>query len=382
MQLFTPLDLCDKISLMNIIDDVKAMQNVTFENTPFNEVDSLVFSLLSYFNWETLLNEKTQLEFAEIDGEKIEVPKHCKERFKNHYRLLKAVLSSNRYKDFCMSDFVNDSDIHTEKQFCAVCFFDTEFAYVAFRGTDATVVGWKEDVNLSFMKEVPAQTHSVQYLEEIAKKYPAHKIITGGHSKGGNLAIYSAVKASDEVKTRITEIYCHDGPGFKKEFCLSDEYLQASKKIKKTVPYSSIVGMLMENPTPYDVIDSKSVSIFQHNPYKWLVENHAFVPKPHLNPNWFYFDESINRWIETLTDEEREKFFDEIFTFFDTAGITEFKSKKENFALIMKNLRKIYSSFRNLGEETKTFLGKTIRKLLSILSEERKNNDKKDDDKK
>lgn len=358
---------------MNIIDDVIQMKDVPFEQEPFNEVDSLVFAQLAYFPYETLLKDGEEKAFCDIDADAVEIPKRGKERFKNHIVLMKNALASSRYKDFVVSDFVNERDSQAEKQFCAVCFRNREFVYVSFRGTDATVVGWKEDVNLSFMDAIPAQTQSVAYLKAAAKKFKKHKILTGGHSKGGNLAIYAAAKSSKRLQNRIQAIYSHDGPGFRKEFFLSEGYRRIESKIKKTVPYSSIIGMLLENPTPYDIIDSKSVSIFQHNPYKWIVKDHLFIPKQHLSPSWYYFDSSVNKWIEGISETERKQFFDLVFLFFETANITEFKSRATNFSLVIKNLRQIYGKYKSLDDETKMFLKRTIKELIAILLEDRKN---------
>lgn len=361
---------------MNIIDDVAVNANLTFDDLPFNTVDSLVLAQLAYFPYENILSSGQEKTFAEIDPQTIVVPRRGKERYKNHVLLFKNVASSKRYGHFVISDFVNERDTAVEKQFCAVCFRDERFVYVSFRGTDATVVGWKEDVNLSFMDTIPAQRHATKYLRDIAAKFPEHKIITVGHSKGGNLAIYGAATAPPDIRRRIAAVYAHDSPGFRREFFLSKGYIKIQNKITKTVPYSSIIGMLLESPTPYEVVDSKSVSIFQHDPYNWIVRDHNFVPKPHLHPGWYYFDASVNKWIEGISDAEREKFFDLIFLFLRTAGITDFKSRITNLSMVIKNLRNVYGLYKDLDDETKTFFKKTVRQLVTIVMEDRKQNKK------
>lgn len=362
---------------MNIIDDVAANGGLSFGELPFNDVDSLVFAQLAYFPFETILENGGEKLMGDVDTQSVQVPKRGKERYKNHVILFKSAAASKRYGGFIMSDFVNDLDDTVEKQFCAICFRNDEFVYVSFRGTDATVAGWKEDVNLSFMDEIPAQKHAVEYLKHIAAKFPKHKIITGGHSKGGNLAIYSAAMAPQEVRRRVAAIFAHDSPGFRKEFFLTKGYLKIESKIRKTVPHSSIIGMMLENPTPFSVVDSKSVSIFQHNPYKWIVRNHSFVPKPYLHPGWYYFDSSLNKWIESISDEERKRFFDLIFLFLRTAGITDFRSRINNLSTLVKNLRGVYALYKELDDETKVFFKKTVRLFIDIMSEERRQNKNK-----
>ena len=155
---------------MNILDDVIEMQEVTLNQKPFNDVDSLVFSSLAYFPFENLLL-KDGTKFCEIDESKIIVPDKTNELYKNHYALLKAVTKSKRYADFAIFDYANVFCQESEKQFAAVCFANKYFVYVAFRGTDSSVTGWKEDANMSFLKSVPAQEEAKLYLKKIAKKH-------------------------------------------------------------------------------------------------------------------------------------------------------------------------------------------------------------------
>lgn len=356
---------------MNIIDDVIAMQKVTLEQTPFNNVDSLVFSTLSYFAFEQVLT-KDKTPFADIDGKSIVVPEKIGERYQNHYRLLKAVVSSERYKDFVISNYENIFCHESEKQFAAVCFANKNFVYVAFRGTDATITGWKEDANMSFMKSVPAQEEAVLYLKRIAKQHKKKRIVLGGHSKGGNLAIYAAAKSSWLLQRKIDKVFCHDGPGFCKEFFWEKGYKKISPRIEKTVPPSSIIGMLLENPTPYQVVDSEGKSIFQHNPYLWLIQDHNFVPVEQIKPGWMTFNESLNKWLQGITVQKRKEFIDLLFDFFDTAEITDFRSKKEMLFLAFKNRKALIEKYKNLDEETQEFFGRIVKEIFGFVWSSRK----------
>ena len=356
---------------MNIIEDVIAMQKTSLEQTPFNNVDSLVFATLSYFAFEKILT-KNKTPFCEIDVNNIVVPEKIGERFQNHYRLLKAVVVSDRYKDFVVSDYENVFCHESEKQFAAVCFANKNFVYVSFRGTDATVTGWKEDANMSFMQSVPAQQEAVAYLKRIAKKHRKKRIILGGHSKGGNLAVYAGAKSNWLLQRKIDKIFCHDGPGFCKEFFWEKGYKKIAPKIEKTVPPSSIIGMLFENPTPYRVVDSKGKSIFQHDPYLWIIQDHNFVPVEQIKPGWMTFNESLNRWLHGISVKKRKEFIDLLFDFFDTAEITDFKSKKEMLFLAFKNRKALKDKYKNLDEETQDFFARTIKEILEFVWDSRK----------
>ena len=356
---------------MNILDDVFEMQDVTLAQKPFNDVDSLVFATLSYFPFEKILT-KESMRFCDIDADSIVVPEKLNERYQNHYRLLKAVAKSKRYGDFVISDYQNVFCEESEKQFAAVCFASKEFVYVAFRGTDATATGWKEDANMSFLKSVPAQEEAKLYLKKMAKKHKRKHILAGGHSKGGNLAIFACATNGWLVQRRIKSVFCHDGPGFCREFFLQKGYKKISPRIQKTVPPSSVIGMLLENPTPYTVVDSMGKSIFQHNPYFWIVDNHNFVPVDQLKPGWMIFNQSLNNWVQGISVQKRKEFIDLLFDFFDTAEITDFSSKKEVFLLAFKNRKALKEKYKNLDEDTKDFFARTIKEVLSFVWDSRK----------
>lgn len=364
----------EKENLLDLIEDAKAVSSKSFSELAFNEVDALAFAQLSYFKFDILgLNSPDdRLSFKKIAQTDFECPSSAKARTKCHYELLKTMSESERYGDFFVTDYFTISSETEEKQFCGVTFVCDSFIYVAFRGTDATIVGWKEDANLSFLNQVPAQAESVKYLEDVANKHKRKPILVGGHSKGGNLAIYACSYAPKSVRKRLKQIYSFDGPGFRDEFFKKSDYGKIEHLIYKLVPYSSIIGLLLENRGNCNICDSKTYSIFQHNPYKWLIKDHKFVPKSHLNPSSVYFDASLKRWLSDISDENRKKFFDFVFLFFEKAEITDFYSRKRNIAKIIKNLPTIISAYKALDEQTKIFVKKTVGELISIVKEEKK----------
>ena len=128
--------------------------------------------------------------------------------------MFEQAAKTNRFGSIELHDYINSVDTKTQTQFGAITFsLDKNNHYVAFRGTDNTIVGWKEDLNLAVQQEVPAQKRATSYLSDIASKYSG-KLIVGGHSKGGNLALYSVFKAEKSIKDRIEKRVGFDGPGF------------------------------------------------------------------------------------------------------------------------------------------------------------------------
>jgi predicted alpha/beta hydrolase family esterase len=190
---------------------------------------------------------------------------------------------------------------------------------ISFRGTDDSLIGWKEDFNMAFQYPVPAQRAASAYLDTVARLW-AGPIILVGHSKGGNLAIYAAMNAEPAVRRRIQHVYSLDGPGFPPEIVTSQAYRSIEPKITKIVPDSSIVGMIFETPEPCRIIASDSDGLMQHSAYTWQLEGDAFVTEPDLSSRSQLFNEELNHWVAALTPEQRERAVDALFTVLHANG--------------------------------------------------------------
>jgi len=183
-----------------------------------------------------------------------------------------------------------------EKQFCAVTIFlNEDTAYIAFRGTDVTLVGWKEDFNMAFKSPVPSQEEAVRYVAEVAENFKG-KLLLGGHSKGGNLAVYVYAKLNRQLKDRIIKVYSHDGPGFKENAIDTLELESSQKIVEKTVPQSSVIGMLLESQEQYSIVKSNRTGLLQHDPFSWVIEGDHFIFVERLTKNAKYMDKSLHNW--------------------------------------------------------------------------------------
>ncbi|PJM78912.1 DUF2974 domain-containing protein [Bifidobacterium scaligerum] len=203
---------------------------------------------------------------------------------------------------------------------------------ISFRGTDDSLIGWKEDFNMAFQYPVPAQRAASAYVDTVARLWEGPLILLG-HSKGGNLAIYAAMNASDTVQRRIRHIYSLDGPGFPPEIVASPSYLAIQPKVTKIVPSSSIVGMVFETPEPCRVVASDSDGIMQHSAYTWQVEGDRFVTEPTVSSGSQLFNEQLNHWIAALTPEQRERAVDALFRVLHAGGANSFSDVMRNFPL-------------------------------------------------
>lgn len=304
---------------------------VSFSDLPVNEVDSLAFCQLAYLRiGETfpdattgegrLLRDLFQAESLERLYGGLRDPKL-------NARLIAAFASSPRFREVRVCRYVNDVDADRGIQFSATCFLlpngDT---FVAFRGTDMTIVGWKEDFNLAVSYPVPAQIESLAYLLECAEATTGN-LFVGGHSKGGNLATYCSMNAPAKVHDRIVRVFDHDGPGFYEEVVESDAFVALIPKVSKTVPQLSVFGQLFETVPVMKVVQSNGIgTLMQHDPYTWLVdvENASFVDRGKLDAAADYGRRTLDDWLRSMDADERERFIEAFFLVCSSGGATGF----------------------------------------------------------
>ena len=321
----------------------------TFNEDHFNIVDSLVLAYLSYLHFP---NTKTKLK-------ELSISKSAKT--KKNKEFIKRVIVSNRYKNIEQCFFIEDTNDLIEKQFSAVTFLlPDDTMYISFRGTDSTLTGWKEDFNMAFMLPVPAQKEALNYVEKITKLIP-RKFYIGGHSKGGNLAVYAGCNLSNALSSRIIKIYSHDGPGFIKEFLTTSNYQNIKEKIEKVVPSSSIIGMLLYTNEKYKIIKSSERVILEHDPFSWLVEDNNFIILKDLSDGTAYTNKVINDFISSLSKKEREIFIDSLFLVLKSTNLTTLDEISKNFIIKIPN---ILIAIYKLDDVNKKYILKTIKALI------------------
>ena len=258
--------------------------------------------------------------------------------------LLFAVCASPRFRDARLTEFRFKTARSAEEQFAAMTFILPDgSSYVAFRGTDSTIVGWKEDFNMTFLNPVPAQEEARAYLEYVAS-VTAGPLYVGGHSKGGNLAVYAVATCNKSCRERVVRVFSHDGPGFHREFCASDAYRNILPIMVKTVPKSSMIGaVLSEGPDCHPIIvESGGFSLFQHNPFLWEVdvESATFVEADGFTASSRYFDSTLDAWMDKYSLAERARFVDALFDVIRVTGAKRFSDimadRKTNVLLMLE----------------------------------------------
>jgi hypothetical protein len=274
--------------------------------------------------------------------------------------LLAAVVASPRFRNLKMFHYVDEMDEEQDKQFAAVTFKIRDgLWYIAYRGTDLSFAGWKEDMNMSLDGPIPSQLEAVRYLETVRRKVRG-SLMVGGHSKGGNLASYAAGKCSRACQKRIAAGYSHDGPGFKKEMLEEPGFANVKDRLHKLLPQSSIIGMFFEQECEYEIVKSHERGIMQHNPFSWEIVDRQFLVQNKLTPEALILCKGINSWIEGLTQEDRELFITSIFDILKETGESDFNEFHVN---LQQNIPVIAKKIVHMEKETRQFLLHSLQQL-------------------
>jgi hypothetical protein len=353
--------------MINIIGYAENNLN-SFAAQKFNAVDSLLLSQFSYLHLDCVFSDNSaespsvclrDLLKAELFDSMFREVRDAD----NNRRLLFALAASPRFRNTEIRFYKNKTDPELEQQFCAVTYFLQDgTAYIAYRGTDATFVGWKEDFNMAFMSPVPSQEESAKYINDVAKRIPEGiKIRTGGHSKGGNLAVYSAVKCDPAVKVRIIGIFNHDGPGFRNSIFESSDFAKIKDRIFTTLPESSLIGMLLEYYEDYSVVKSSRTGIMQHDPFSWLVNGGDFYYAEKIKAVAMYRNRTLNQWLSGLNEDKRKQFIDTLFYLINSTGAVNVNELSEDWR---KSVFSIMGAMRDIDPESKKIIAKTINELV------------------
>lgn len=366
----------------NVFDYMKEYGDRTFEEFPFCEVDALILAQMSYLGFDGVvpaLSEKGEtVSLLEID-EAMDPDRvfYFKTYERQNRELWKLLLLGRRFCNMRCSGYQSLLDVGKEMQFGAITFFpEGAKPVVAFRGTDGTIVGWKEDFNMAFKHHVPAQQQSVAYLNRAGALLDGDFLVCG-HSKGGNLAIYGSAMAEPEIKERIAEVYSLDGPGFLPEMLPEKDYAGIRGRVRRILPVSSLVGMMLQNYEDYEVVKSTAFGVQQHDCYTWQVGDGALVKAREIEAKRRRMDEVLNQWIFALSEDERELMVDSLFEMLEGTGattLTEFAADwKENMKSCMKYMRSLDPDMRKklrgflkmLFEIYGSVTGEAIRQELS-----------------
>lgn len=359
------------IEMENIIDYVKDWGQYSLFERPFNEVDSLVLCQLVYLHYGKFVpgldprNAPVSIRsiYDHPDRDRILDDYWYRE---NNKELFAAVTESVRFRNLKMNYYVDIINEEEQTQFSAMTYIlEDKNIYIAYRGTDATIVGWKEDLNLAFSKPLHSQQLAVEYMDRAAG-YTAGSFYAGGHSKGGNLAVYAAMNCKLETRDKLLKVFNNDGPGFRPEIRAQGKYEEIADRMVKFIPRSSLVGTILEDQQDFLVVESKGVGLLQHNAYSWKIENGAFVRAKNMAEGRIMRDAALNEWILSLSEEETHAFVDtlyEIVTASEASDVFEFGADWKNC------LQNVFEAAKGIDETTRKAISRIIRSLFEITGE-------------
>lgn len=356
--------------MSNMLIYAKEMQDYSFDEIAFTTVDCLLFSQLSYMSFDDFVSgydeEKQNRKLKELlDHPNKEFLYHGILMGKETAQLVEIMANSKRYGNIRMNFYENHFDEKTTEQFSAITFMlNDHLTLVAFRGTDDTFVGWKEDFDMTFQAPVPAQVRAMQYLNAVGN-LTAGDMIVSGHSKGGNLAVFAMMNANEDVQNKIIKVYNHDGPGFSEEIMNSSMYLKIKNRIQTILPHSSVVGMLMQQSDEFLVVESTRFWVMQHDPFSWVINGRDFAYKDGLSEGSKLFSKSLNEWLNHIPHEKRMCFVDTMFQILDATGT---KDVTHLNADMIKNAYVMLNALHELDPEIKHFCYETLLSLFAYTA--------------
>lgn len=350
--------------MSNVCDYIKWRGDLTLNQSEFNEIDNLILSRFSYFPFDKIIKENETVTIKELSErfKKIDI-NNVEILWKDDVELFPLMGESKRFGEMLVTRYINKINEEEEKQFSAITILmPDDTIYVSYRGTDNTIVGWKEDFNMSFKSHVASQLDSVKYLEDIAKTYP-NNLRVGGHSKGGNLAVYASIFVDEKIKNRIINIYNNDGPGFGDDIVNTQNYKGMIEKVHTFIPQSSVIGRLLNHEEKYTVVKSTQKGIMQHDLYSWQVLGNKFITLEEVTNGSEFIDKTIKEWLKNVEPEKREQVLDVLFEILGTTDVKTLGQLKSNW---FSNTKIILKSYKSIDDETKEIISQTLNSLFKV----------------
>lgn len=350
----------------NILDYLAWRGDLTLQQTPLCPVDTLLLAMLPYIRLER---------FVTASHGSASVPlSDAAERYladpltdKRHAELLRALAASPRFASLRLGGAVKELDGAAGLQFAALTvLLPDQTLFIAFEGTDDTLIGWREDFRMSYDCPVPAQKKAAAYLRQAAQAYPQHRILTGGHSKGGNLAAYAALHCGAAYRSRIEGAYNHDGPGFCDGTLSTPAYAEMRQRIHVFVPQSSIVGFLLEHDDHQRIVKSSAKGLLQHDPYSWQILGADFEYATERTTFGRETEAIIDRLVNDLSPEHRRLFTEALFTALEQTGQTTLSGIADHK---LKSLRNVMHSVAELDPPVRAVLQDALTALYRTAKE-------------
>lgn len=356
--------------MAHLIDYLEKVENLTFDQEPLNILDKVCINeigYLTYEKWLTASDLKKPINLHDFAEGKELNPDYSFMVTKERVELAEAMVRSRRFASLSLSNYRSVLDKEVEKQFAAMIFSLPELDYhqLVFRGTDDSVIGWKEDFQLTYSREIPAHRSAMTFLEDHLPNLSG-RITVSGHSKGGNLALYSAVQSSTALREKIAELLLLDSPGLMKSLLEKPSYQELKAKMIIIRPQDSVVGVMLYWDRPAQLVAAEGIGFAQHNALTWEVDlaanDFAYEDQPtELSQR---LEETFQEWIETLPNQELKQVCDLVFDTILDSGI---ESLDDIGIQALPQIGQMLQEFGNLSDKQKKVLQDGFNQLLWIF---------------
>ena len=361
--------------MKNMLDYIKEFGHVSFEERAFSEIDALVLTELEYLPLENVVPSDENGEIFVTVKEIAEyMQEHKQELFaenpmmmtEERHEVSQVIADAPRFQSLKFFGVVSEWDKDTTKQFAAVTVeVEPSVRLVVFRGTDETLIGWKEDFLMTYSPLVAAQTDAKEYLAKQASLWGGDLMVSG-HSKGGNLAIYAAATQEEDVQLRIVDIFCFDSPGLYRSVLETKGYQNIVPLAMRYIPQDSLVGLMLESEVPYVIVKSNATGAMQHSAMTWEIEDGQFIKMEKLTKNSQLNDQTFKKWTESVSDEELELFWNVFFELLFSVGID---TVNDLYGQFMHYVQEFLKAAGNMDEEKRELLTRIALLLVSTRFE-------------
>ena len=361
--------------MKNMLDYIKEFGHVSFEERAFSEIDALVLTELEYLPLEKVVpSDENGENFVTVKEIAEYMQEHKQELFdenpmmitQERHELSQVIADAPRFQSLKFFGVVSVWDKDTTKQFAAVTVeVEPSVRLVVFRGTDETLIGWKEDFLMTYSPLVAAQTDAKEYLAKQASLWGGDLMISG-HSKGGNLAIYAAATQVEDVQLRIVDIFCFDSPGLYRSVLETKGYQNIVPLAMRYIPQDSLVGLMLESEVPYVIVKSNATGAMQHSAMTWEIEDGQFIKMEKLTKNSQLNDQTFKKWTESVSDEELELFWNVFFELLFSVGID---TVNDLYGQFMHYVQEFLKAAGDMDEEKRELLTRIALLLVSTRFE-------------
>lgn len=361
--------------MKNMLDYIKEFGHVSFEERAFSEIDALVLTELEYLPLEKVVpSDENGENFVTVKEIAEYMQEHKQELFdenpmmitQERHEVSQVIADAPRFQSLKFFGVVSEWDKDTTKQFAAVTVeVEPSVRLVVFRGTDETLIGWKEDFLMTYSPLVAAQTDAKEYLAKQASLWDGDLMISG-HSKGGNLAIYAAATQEEDVQLRIVDIFCFDSPGLYRSVLETKGYQNIVPLAMRYIPQDSLVGLMLESEVPYVIVKSNATGAMQHSAMTWEIEDGQFIKMEKLTKNSQLNDQTFKKWTESVSDEELELFWNVFFELLFSVGID---TVNDLYGQFMHYVQEFLKAAGDMDEEKRELLTRIALLLVSTRFE-------------